>query len=86
MSKIIYKEESFKIIGVCMAIHRELGMGFKEWVYKEAMELEFKEREIPYLKEKLFKSIRIKAWDDPEFWRKIIQIREVRFITIRVIR
>src|SRR5689334_3730082 len=55
MSKIIYKEESYKIIGICMEIHRVLGMGFKEWVYKEAMELEFKQNGITYSKEKLFR-------------------------------
>ncbi len=33
MGKIIYKEESYKIIGICMDIHRELGHGFLEIVY-----------------------------------------------------
>ena len=38
-----------------MEIHRKLGMGFKEAVYKEALEIEFKNRSIPYQKEKLFR-------------------------------
>ena len=42
MSDIIFKDESYKIIGVCMEIHRELGMGFKENIYKDALEIEFK--------------------------------------------
>ena len=41
MAEIILKEESYKIIGACMEVHRELGMGFKEIVYKDALEMEF---------------------------------------------
>ena len=38
-----------------MEVHRELGMGFKEIVYKDALEYEFKTRNIPYIREKEFK-------------------------------
>jgi len=31
---MILKEESYKIIGICMEVHTNLGMGFKEAVYK----------------------------------------------------
>jgi GxxExxY protein len=41
MSAIILKDESYKIIGICMDDHRKLGLGFKEAVYKEALEIEF---------------------------------------------
>jgi len=37
-----------------MEVHRELGMGFKEAVYKEALEIELKNQDIPYEREKLF--------------------------------
>ncbi len=55
MADIVLKEESYHLIGVCMEVHRELGMGFKEAVYKEALEIEFRNRNIPYEREKLFK-------------------------------
>ncbi len=55
MSEIILKEESYQLIGICMEIHRELGMGFKEIVYKDALEYEFKSREIDFIREKEFK-------------------------------
>jgi len=48
---IIYKDQSYKIIGACMAVHRELGCGFLEAVYQEALEEEFKCRNIPYVRE-----------------------------------
>ena len=55
MSGIILKEESYQLIGICMEIHRELGMGFKEIVYKDALEYEFKLKKIKFIREKEFK-------------------------------
>ncbi|MEO7767269.1 MAG: GxxExxY protein [Ferruginibacter sp.] len=55
MPDIILKEESYQIIGICMEVHRELGMGFKEIVYKDALEYEFKTRGIAYTREKEYK-------------------------------
>lgn len=52
MTDIILKEESYKIIGACMEVHNELGFGFKEIIYKDALEIEFKSLEIPYQREK----------------------------------
>lgn len=39
---------SFNIIGACMEVHRELGCGFLEAVYHEALEIEFKHQQIPF--------------------------------------
>ncbi len=52
MSEIIYKEESYTIIGKCMEVHNELGHGFSEIVYKDALEIEFKASKIFYEREK----------------------------------
>jgi GxxExxY protein len=52
MTNIIYKEESYKIIGACMEVHKKLGSGFLESVYSEALEIEFENAGIPYEKEK----------------------------------
>ena len=46
---IYRKEESFKILKACFEVHKELGNGFLEPVYQEALELEFKNQNIPFL-------------------------------------
>lgn len=55
MAEIILKDESYKIVGACMEVHKELGFGFKEIIYKDALEIEFKTIRIPYQREKLYK-------------------------------
>ena len=51
---MIEKDElTGKIINACMEVHNELGNGFLEPVYQEALEEEFKIQGIPYVREKL---------------------------------
>ena len=52
MSAIIYKEESYSIIGKCFEVHNNLGPGFLEVVYKDALEYEFRKADIPFEREK----------------------------------
>jgi GxxExxY protein len=52
MSDIIYKEESYKVIGACLEVHKELGYGFFEAVYQEALQIEFTNQHIPFEREK----------------------------------
>ena len=54
MPDILFKEESYKIIGACFEVHNILGHGFKEAVYKDALELELIKLEIPFIREKPF--------------------------------
>jgi len=54
MTKLILKEESYTIIGKCIEVHKQLGFGFREIVYKDALEYEFHKAGIPYEREKLY--------------------------------
>ena len=48
------EQETYKIIGICMEVHRNLGPGLLEIIYKDALEIEFKENNIPFEREKEF--------------------------------
>ena len=48
MSPLLHEEESYKLIGACMTVHKALGKGFLESVYGEALEKELVKAEIPY--------------------------------------
>lgn len=52
MSEILFKNESYLIIGACMEVHKKLGSGFLESVYSEALEMEFRKADVPYEREK----------------------------------
>jgi len=51
---LLFKEECYRIIGICMKIHSKFGKGFKEIVYKDAMEIEFQTNGIAHEREKKF--------------------------------
>jgi GxxExxY protein len=49
MSDLLFKDECFAIIGACFEVYNELGPGFLEAVYHEALEFELADRGIPFV-------------------------------------
>ncbi len=52
--KYPYKTECYKIIGLCMEVHSNLGKGLSEIIYKDALEYELNKHNIPYSRELKF--------------------------------
>lgn len=50
MSKeIVFKDESYRIMGACFEVYKEMGCGFLELVYQECLEMEFTAQLIPFV-------------------------------------
>ena len=54
MDNIIFRSESFKIIGAALEVHKTIGCGFTEPIYQEAFEEELRLCGIPFEREKTF--------------------------------
>ncbi len=52
MARLLYEKESWAIRGAALEVHKELGCGFLEKVYQDALEIEFQRMGIPYEREK----------------------------------
>ena len=90
MTDILFKEESYKIIGACMEVHNEMGSGFLEAVYQECLEYELSDRQIPFQSQQQlklrYKTRTLKSVYVPDFvcFEKIIlEIKGVSDLTAK---
>jgi len=78
MSEIVYKDESYKIIGACFEVYNQKGFGFTEPVYQECLLLEFELQDIPFVAQPeiqlAYKGTLLKQYFKPDFicYSKII--------------
>jgi GxxExxY protein len=76
--KIIYSEESYRIMGSCFEVYKEKGSGFLEAVYQECLAYEFADGEVPYRSRPSvtlsYKGRALQHWYQPDFicFEKII--------------
>ncbi len=71
MADLIYKEESYKIIGACFEVYKKMGCGFLEPVYQECLAVEFEIQNIPFVFEPTirleYKGKTLKQFFEPDF-------------------
>ncbi len=48
-AEILYKDESYRVVGACFEVYREKGCGFHESVYQECLEIELRLQGVPFL-------------------------------------
>ena len=85
VNNLICEKEAYKIIGAAMTVHRELGSGFAEKVYQDALEIEFREQEIPYEREvaihAVYHGVELKSEFVPDFIcynRVVVELKAVK--------
>ena len=76
--RIIYKEESYRVMGACFEVYKEKGPGFVEPVYQECLEIELALQDIPFIAQSVleldYKGRRLRRTYTPDFicFEKII--------------
>lgn len=86
-SRIIFKDESYAIVGACFEVYNEMGSGFAEAVYQECLELELKGRGVPYSPQQelslVYKNHHLKKRYQPDFicfGKIIVEIKALKAI------
>jgi GxxExxY protein len=86
-TQIVFKEESYKIIGACFEVYKEKGNGFLEAVYQECLSIEFSEQAIPFVeKPRLrlnYKTRELNQTYEPDFLcfeEIIVEIKAVKLL------
>jgi len=84
---VLYKEESFSIIGACFNVYNEKGCGFLEPVYQECLRIEFDFQKIPAEPQKkldlFYRERKLEQFYQPDFicfGRIIVELKAVEKI------
>jgi GxxExxY protein len=88
MNDLIYKDEIYEIVGLCMEVHNTLGKGHNEKVYGDALEFEFKLNKIDYIREQKYtieyKGIQLSSYYYSDFTlynNIILEIKAIQTLT-----
>lgn len=52
MTKLVFEDETYKILGACIQVHKKLGCGFTAPIYREALAKELTAANIPFEQKK----------------------------------
>lgn len=70
-SDLIFKEQSYAIMGACFEVYKTMGPGFLESVYQECLAIEFAARGIPFVEKPrlklMFKETPLQQTYEPDF-------------------
>lgn len=88
MTELIYKQEVYNIIGAAMEVYNQLGSGFLEAIYQEALEIELTERKIPFVSQPElpvnYKGKRLKKYYVSDFFiydKILVEIKSIKRLT-----
>ena len=90
MAELLFKNEVYAIIGAAMEVYNQLGPGFGEAIYQEALEIESDLRQLPYLAQEeiyiKYKTTKLKQFFKPDFIyfeNIIVEIKAIDKLTSR---
>jgi len=86
--ELLFKEEVYAIVGAAMAVYNELGPGFLEAVYQEALGLELTDRRIPFVSQPdlriIYKGSQLKKYYTADFLiygKIVVEIKAMNHLT-----
>ncbi len=87
-NELIFKEESYRIIGACFEVYNEEGNGFLEAVYQECLAIELEDESIPFEEQvklkQFYKDRELRQTYVPDFLcfgEIIVEIKAVKQLT-----
>jgi len=87
-TEILYKQESYRIIGACLEVYKEKGSGFLEAVYQECLAMEFADQGVQFIEQERlrleYKGKTLRQSYEPDFvcfGKIIVEIKAVRLLT-----
>jgi len=85
MDRLIFKAESYAIMGACFEVYKDKGCGFLEPIYHECLAIEFEHRNIPFVEQQeldlFYRSQRLAHVYKPDFVcfdKIIVEIKAVQ--------
>jgi GxxExxY protein len=86
--ELLYRDESYAVIGACFEVYREKGNGFVEPVYQECLELECGFQKLPFSSQSTlrlsYKGVELKQRYIPDFLcheKIIVELKAVKELT-----